>query len=333
MFTMLRKADTNDGVHSLTEIDTQIVAMVRAGANRQKEWLVRKCAAKAVPDADASDEDKREAQEARSKQYGIEALETGAALTYPAGSPTTESMYGDPVNLKYPFGKEDNEDDLGRIRNALARFKQAADTYSDTKSKAKVFERIVRKAIAAGVDVGYDPEDPIDQLLPGDLKDRLAKGDEDDETQMDGDGNATTPNADKWGWLDKASETVAELEIDAQIVEALTAQTPSDVTPRQSSSKTQDVGDRSDASSEENERLRQEVEELRKSKLDAERKHRAALAKEKARVERLKKTAVGGSTALVTGEVDTATGDSDDEGLVKKSDRSKWQSGGDLAAR
>jgi hypothetical protein len=296
---------------------------------------VRKTAEKAVPAADATADEKREAQQARSKQYGIEALETGASLTYPAGSPTTESMYGDPVNLKYPFGKEDNQDDLGRIRNALARFKQAADTYSETSSKAKVFERIVRKALAAGIDVGYDAEDPIDQLLPGDLKDRLTK-DASDAEEEDGDGNAEVPDADRWGWLDKAGERLSELLVDAQIDAALTAHLDTDNSQRQEPSKTQKVGDRSDVSSEHETELvslREKVEELEKQRLDTEKRHRAELQKERVRVERLKRAAVGGSTALVTGLVEPARGDSDDDKLVSKGDRRRWKSGGDLAAR
>ncbi|MCK9629822.1 MAG: zinc ribbon domain-containing protein, partial [Bacteroidales bacterium] len=66
----------------------------------------------AVPDAEAPDEEKRAAQEARAKEYEIEALGgTDAALSWPADAPTKLDLYGDPVNLKYPLGGTSNEAD------------------------------------------------------------------------------------------------------------------------------------------------------------------------------------------------------------------------------
>jgi hypothetical protein len=62
-----------------------------------------------------------------------------------------------------------------RARNARARFKQNADTYSKQQSKAIVHERIVRRLIAIGAEPSYNPDDPLDKLLPSDLKDKLSK--------------------------------------------------------------------------------------------------------------------------------------------------------------
>jgi hypothetical protein len=124
--------------------------------------------ARAVPDADASNEEKREAQKARAEKWGIEALEgKGENLSFPSGGPTEEDSFADPVNLKYPVHTEEN------AANARTRFKQNADVYEQEKSKAIVHERIVRAELDFGIEPSFDPEDPLDELLPGDLKDEL----------------------------------------------------------------------------------------------------------------------------------------------------------------
>jgi len=169
-----RPAEAEDDLHVLTDMDVPLVSLVDRGANRQSKFLMVKIdAEKAVPAADAPAEDKRAAQETRSKKYGIEILSTNSALSYPADAPTTETLYGDPVNIKYPLGGTDNQPDAARVRNALARFKQNAAVYTEDAARGKVYARIVEQALALGIDVSYDPEDPVDALLPADLKDRL----------------------------------------------------------------------------------------------------------------------------------------------------------------
>jgi len=109
------------------------------------------------------------AREARSKAYGIEVLESGSHLTYPSSFPTKLDEYGDPVNLKYPTDTKE------RAANARVRFKQNADAYKQDSSKKVVHERIVRAELQHGIEPGYDAEDPLDQMLPSDLKDELTK--------------------------------------------------------------------------------------------------------------------------------------------------------------
>lgn len=163
----VEKAEGDPIKERLVNLRVEEVSLVDAAAN-EEEWFIVKRLEKAVPSADASNEDKRAAQKSRSEKYGIEALENkGENLTFPSGQPTSEADYGDPVNLKYQMGDE------AHARNARARFKQAADTYSQTKSKRVVHERIVRRELRFGIDVNYDPNDPLDQMLPSDLKDRL----------------------------------------------------------------------------------------------------------------------------------------------------------------
>lgn len=116
-----------------------------------------------------SNEELEAAREARSSTYGIEVLEEGSHLTYPSGYPTTLEEYGDPVNLKYPT------DTPERAQNARTRFKQHADAYKKDSSKKVVHERIVRAELKHGIEPGYDPDDPLDQMLPSDLKDEMTE--------------------------------------------------------------------------------------------------------------------------------------------------------------
>ena len=241
--------DEND-VHRLTEMDTQYVSLVGAGANRQTSFFVVKSAdgtvvpsvegvdataAKAVPADDATPEDKRAAQDARATHYGIQALDGGEAnLSFPADAPTSEALYGDPVNLKYPLGGADNAVDPARVRNALARFKQASTAYSEAASRTKVYSRIVEAALTAGIDVGFDPEDPIDAALPADLRDRLQAKSTNDAAAgtapaappagtatNGGEGNTASKAQALAPWLETASARVQTLAMDAAVTKAL----------------------------------------------------------------------------------------------------------------
>lgn len=105
----------------------------------------------------------------RSQKYGIE-VTSDAHLTFPAGQPTSEADYGDPVNYKFPLS------DKGQIANARVRFKQFADkTYSKPESRNIIHERIVKAELAAGIVPSFDPKDVLDAALPEELKSKLQK--------------------------------------------------------------------------------------------------------------------------------------------------------------
>ena len=131
------------------------------------------------------DTDLTKAREECSKKYGIEALEGDIIVIQDA--PTDEALFGDPVNVKYVFGKTDNKMDVELIKQATADFKKDIDIYTEEDSKARVYERIVRAALSEKIEVEYDSENPIDNLLPNELKDRLSKSEEGES----GDGEET----------------------------------------------------------------------------------------------------------------------------------------------
>jgi hypothetical protein len=367
----MAKAETTpsaEEIRRLTEMDTQFVSLVPRGANRQSEFFVVKAdgspvppvatepevpaaAAKAVPAAEATPEDKRAAQDERAAKYGIEARADGN-LSYPAGDPTTESLYGDPVNLMYPFGADGNTADPARLRNALARFRQAADGYNAT-SRVKVYERIVRAALAAGITPSFDPNDPIDSALPADLKDRLgtpeekvdAPATESPSAPASPDGNPAPEAASKLDlapWLEAAGARAQALAMDVVVARALAPSPSAPEAPPASAPPPPDEPGLA-ASAVEVDALRSDLvtareriaalegevrvaraatEKARAEGAAALAKAQAAVSAEKARVAKLR-ASVAQPSALPTGEVPASGGSG--------STRTPWA--GDLAAQ
>lgn len=130
-----------------------------------------------VPSDSMTREELKKSLEERSDKFDIE-MRDDAALTFPAGFPTHLDDYADPVNLKFPIDTEE------RTKNARVRFKQFASSYKAEESKKGIHERIFRREIKFGVNPGFDPDDPLDQLLPSDLKEDLQKGSENDGGDM-----------------------------------------------------------------------------------------------------------------------------------------------------
>jgi hypothetical protein len=343
----MAKTKRNKGKpHQLTDMDVQFVSLVMAGANRQKKFLMVKTddVEKLVPDSDATQEEKEKAREARSTKYKIEVLEKGSALTYPADYPTTEAMYGDPVNLKYPWGTSGNALDMGRLRNGLARFKQNYEQYTKAASRKAVYTRIVRKALAEDIDVSYDAEDPVDALLPQDLKDKLTAKDEVDKggkpvpdlesaNDDDKDGDTPEPPIDLSEWLDTADDDLNEQTFADQLDEALTAKS----LDLEWSIQTHEVelGNASPGQSRESDTLKKELAELKKQREAQARAladSKEALRKSQLHAAKLKQSMVGGASGLVTGQVDRGAVGSSEPPVVSKKTATRWSSGGDLAA-
>ncbi len=122
-----------------------------------------------APSRDMDREKLQALREQRSERYGIEILESGSNLTFPADRPTSLEDYADPVNLKYPLTP------AGRARNARSRFKQAADEYQNRRSRAVIHERIVARLLEIGAKPSIDDSDPLDRLLPKGLKEKAEK--------------------------------------------------------------------------------------------------------------------------------------------------------------
>lgn len=163
----------------LTNINVVATGLVDRAANRTRFFAVKRAdmATKQVPRDGMTNEQLHEAQESRSKEYGIEILD-GASLTFPKDYPERLDEYGDPVNLAYPVDTAD------RARNARVRFKQSFAAYQETASRNVVHERIVRAELAFGIKPNFDPDDELDAALPEDVREKLT-GSRKQENGMD----------------------------------------------------------------------------------------------------------------------------------------------------
>lgn len=235
----MAKTKKKKTVKRCVEMFTDELSIVNRGANGHSKWLMVKAedggeigqivedVEKAVPKKDASKESKEKAQSARSKKYGIEILPKNSNLSYPSGAPTTERLYGDPVNLKYPLAYEgETKPDPARTRNAISRFKGNYQEYSKKSSQARVYERIVRAAMAAGIDVSFDPDNPVDKLLPGDIKTRLKKNDDGpdaDPASAETDAADDAEESTAEDWLDGITKSIEDQNSDDWLTEAQSA--------------------------------------------------------------------------------------------------------------
>lgn len=351
MLVRFQKADGNKepGLFRLTDIQPHFVALVTAGANRQKKFqVVKDDTGTALPAGDTGENEKKAAKSQRAKAYEIEVLE--ATPTSPvAGCPSVEEMYGDPVNLQYPLGKEDNKFDAEIVGSELARFKKNIETYAQEKSFGIVYGRIAEAALLAGVTVPFDKDDAVDKMLPAELQKRLIAqskntGDAGDTHSNDGDGSPGDDGVDASSWLDKAGDTVDGLTFLASL-EAVNVFPEFDGVGKTDGDNVADIGDPQNTPTVK--RLTGEVRQLEsdlQTEKEAREKAEAELAKlkkkladetrlrkkESARVVKLKK-GMGGATALVTGVVSTGTAadDEGDDGGVS----APWAGGGDLAAK
>lgn len=316
--------------YRLKNLQPSFISIVTNGANRQKKFQVVKQDDfdKMVPTVDASDEEKRDAQKKRSQQYGIEALDSSANLSYPAGNPTMENLYGDPVNLKYPLAREANQLDEARIRNGLARFKQAFETYKNDNSRKIVFARIVDAALKAGIEVSYDENDPIDALLPKEIVDRIkAKKRKAPDKKVAEDFNISE-------WLDNVGAEIDQTLFAAEVLTVFERPPEMAKSNRENSqetiSKISNL-EKSVASRDEKIVTLEKANEDIKDKLEKEKKQNVQLRKERDRL--LAKNGslrkgIGGTSSIQTGLV------SDDNKQIEKDPKdAPWAAGGDLTQK
>ncbi len=134
----------------------------REGRRHLKEIAIFECTVcpvQANPEAiimqvkSASDEDKQ-AQEARSKKYGI-AIKAGGNVTKPSEwANLSDADFGDPVNYRYPMPDKEHAD------NAAARFKtpDARSEYSEREQDI-IAKRIMKKQRSYGEEPDWWPPD------------------------------------------------------------------------------------------------------------------------------------------------------------------------------
>lgn len=138
----------------------------QSGVEKLDEKELKKLIADGVAEGlkvrEQSDAEKQ-AQVDRSQKYGI-GIKKGGNVTAPSEfSSVPEDQFADPVNFRYPVDKD-------HAQAALAYFNQADNrTDYSPEEQVKVLSKIVQAALAAGVQVQWQPSDPLYKALPADV--------------------------------------------------------------------------------------------------------------------------------------------------------------------
>ncbi len=152
------------GVEKLDEKDAILIAekvAVKLGEKTSRETVELK---RQLAEAEAKDA-QRQAQVERSQKYGIGIKAQNSSVATPSEyADVPEDMFADPVNYRYPVTPK-------YVQGALSYFNQP-DNRSDysAEEQAKVMAKIVQGALAAGIVVDYQPNDPVYKALPEELK-------------------------------------------------------------------------------------------------------------------------------------------------------------------
>ncbi len=110
------------------------------------------------------DSAEKQAQVERSQKYGI-GIKQDTHVTKPAEyADIADDDFADPVNYRYPVDKD-------HVQGALTYFNQP-DNRADysAEERAKITAKIVGAALAAGIEVTYQAQDPAYEALPEELK-------------------------------------------------------------------------------------------------------------------------------------------------------------------
>jgi hypothetical protein len=129
-------------------------------------------------------DEKKQAQKGRAEKYGISPKE-GGNLTKPEEfKDLSDDQFADPVNYRYPVDKD-------HVQPALTYFNQS-DNRKDYghEEQVKILAKIVAAALDNGIEVSWQPEDPVYKGLSEDLKKKLkgyeGKGKEQQDLTVDG---------------------------------------------------------------------------------------------------------------------------------------------------
>jgi len=153
-----------NGDEMLEEKDMEKIAEKTAVKVNEKLSQENADLKKKLMEADQASAEKQ-AQVERSQKYGIGIKAKNSSVTKPSEyADVPEDQFGDPVNFRYPLDK-------AHVQAALSYFNQP-DNRSDysAEEQAKIMAKIVSAALAAGIEVTYQPNDPAYKALPEELK-------------------------------------------------------------------------------------------------------------------------------------------------------------------
>jgi len=152
--------------NSLKGSETEIDKMDKADLEKMIESTFKRV----LKEQEDERERLRQEQRQRAEKYGISPKE-GGSLTKPGEYENIpEDQFADPVNYRYPI-------DADHVRAALTYFNQpdnrSAGGYNH-EEQVKIMTKIVQAALSHGIQVSWQPEDPVYRDLPEGQKSKLA---------------------------------------------------------------------------------------------------------------------------------------------------------------
>jgi len=143
-----------------------------AGVESLKEEDLKKLVderVKAILKEQGEQDQARREQQQRSQKYGI-GVKDGGNVTKPSEfSGVDDDQFADPVNYRYPIDKD-------HVDAALKYFNQPGNRQAGgyTHEEAvKIMAKIIQSALANGIEVSWQPEDPVYRDLPEELKAKM----------------------------------------------------------------------------------------------------------------------------------------------------------------
>jgi hypothetical protein len=146
---------------------TSVSPGVQSGVEKLEEKelkeLIKSSVAEALKVREQSDVEKQ-AQVDRSQKYGI-GIKQGGNVTKPSEfASIPDDEFADPVNFKYPVDKDHAQAALGYFNQPDNRVDYSAE------EQAKIMAKIVGAALAAGIQVSWQANDPVYKALPVELQ-------------------------------------------------------------------------------------------------------------------------------------------------------------------
>lgn len=170
----------------LVEVWEGIAKQLKEAKNARRRGNPGSSTAKEQGNNDDGEQEKlRQAQKERAEKYGISPKE-GGHLTKPSEyEDVPEDQFADPVNYRYPVTEK-------YVKGALTYFNQSEnrDAGGYTHEEAvNIMAKIVNAALNAGIEVSWQPEDPVYRDLPQELKKKLTGYEEPSQTATEQQGD------------------------------------------------------------------------------------------------------------------------------------------------
>jgi len=189
--SLLRLFEPGDPLTTV-EVWESIVKQLKEAKNVRRRGNQEISTAKEQGNNDNGERERlRQAQKERAEKYDISPKEDGHITKPSEYEDVPEDQFADPVNYRYPVTER-------YVKGALTYFNQPenreAGGYTH-KEAVKIMAKIVNAALSAGIEVSWQPEDPVYRDLPQEVKKKLTGYEESSQTATEQQGSQEPPEA------------------------------------------------------------------------------------------------------------------------------------------